>query len=159
MTSIAQPSTFNNPMKPFFDSSTISLLEKVAIFGERRHEVLAGNIANINTPNYRMRDLPVDAFQSALKRAVEQLRESESLPASLGTADKSAKKTIDELFPQTLFDAVKSPPSNITFQDANNRSIERQIMELTKNNMMQNFAIELMRAQYGMLQTAISERL
>lgn len=145
-------------MKPFFDASTISLLEKVAIFGERRHEVLAGNVANINTPNYRMRDLPVDAFRNALTQAVQQQQESDQVPDSLGSAETKAQKSIDELFPHTLFDAVKSPPANITFQDANNRSVEQQMMELTKNNMMQNFAIELMRAQYGMLQTVISER-
>lgn len=146
-------------MKPLFDSSTISLLEKIAIFGERRHEVLSGNVANINTPNYRMRDLPTDEFQTALKQAVEQQRQPGAPPPSLGSENSNSRKTIDELFPQRLFDAVKSPSSNITFQDANNRSIEKQVMELTKNNMMQNFAIELMRAQYGMLQTAISERL
>lgn len=146
-------------MKPLFDSSTISLLEKVAIFGERRHEVLAGNVANINTPNYRMRDLPVDAFQHALKKAVEQQRQTEAAATSSGGPAEQAPESMNKLFPRQLFETVKAAPENITFQDANNRSIEQQMMELTKNNMMQNFAIELMRAQYGMLQTAISERL
>jgi flagellar basal-body rod protein FlgB len=50
------------------DSTTVGLLEKLAIFGERRQEILAGNVANIDTPGYKPRDLPVSEFQQALKR-------------------------------------------------------------------------------------------
>lgn len=149
-------------MKPLFESSTLSLLEKVATFGERRHEVLAGNIANINTPNYRMRDLPVAEFQKALKQAVEQQRDASQInsPRSLQTNSAAANRSssIEELFPDQLFQAVQSPAGNITSQDGNNRSVEQEMMKLTKNNMVQNVAIELMRAQYGLLQAAISER-
>jgi len=128
-------------------SSTIPLLEKMAVFGERRQQVLASNIANIDTPKYKTRDLPVEDFQQALKEAVSRNR-------SLSTTSQ----TDSELFPETLFQAVKASPQNITFQDANNRSIEHEMMEMTKNTMMQNYAIELMRAQMTMLQIAISER-
>ena len=55
-----------------FNSSTIPLLAKVAAFAERRHEALAGNVANISTPDYRTRDLPVADFRSALEEAVSQ---------------------------------------------------------------------------------------
>ena len=128
------------------------------MFGERRHEVLAGNIANINTPSYRMRDLPVDAFREALKRAVEQQRESVAQSSSSSAAGPIVQTPVEDFFPGWLFEAVQAPAKNITFQDANNRSIETQLMELTKNSMMQNFVIELMRTQFSMLQNAISER-
>jgi flagellar basal-body rod protein FlgB len=143
-------------MKPLFDSTSLSLLEKVAVFGERRHEVLAGNIANVNTPNYRMRDLPVDDFKNALEEAV--LKQNNTSDASQ-TGDTSSASIREKLFPDKLFQAIEAPADNLTFQDANNRSMESQMMELTKNNMMQQFAIELMRLQYSMLQTAITERL
>ena len=128
-------------------SSTIPLLEKMAVFGERRQQVLASNIANIDTPEYKTRDLPVEDFLQALKEAVSRNR-------SLSTTSQ----TDSELFPETLFQAVEASPRNITFQDGNNRSIEHEMMEMTKNTMMQNYAIELMRAQMTMLQIAISER-
>src|SRR5262249_58624906 len=57
-----------------FNSSTIPLLAKVAAFAERRHEALAGNIANISTPDYRTRDLPVADFRAALEEAVAHSR-------------------------------------------------------------------------------------
>ena len=64
----------------------------------------------------------------------------------------------EELFPRTLFRAVESPPRGITFQDGNNRNIEMEAMELTKNSLLQNVAIELLNAQFTRLQAVISER-
>jgi flagellar basal-body rod protein FlgB len=149
-------------LQPLFDSSVIGLLEKMAVFGERRQEALAGNIANIDTPNYKMRDLPVAAFQKALKNAVAGRHQihSPNLTFSEQTqpAHTQAAKSLAELFPDTLFQASDSQARNITFQDGNNRSIENQVMEMTKNLMMQNFAVELMSAQMHMFETVISER-
>ncbi|MEZ6046931.1 MAG: hypothetical protein R3C11_15390 [Planctomycetaceae bacterium] len=53
-------------LNSIFDQTSIPLLEKVAQFGQKLHEVLAGNLANVDTPDYRPRDLPVDDFQQAL---------------------------------------------------------------------------------------------
>lgn len=141
------------------NNSTISLLQKAAVFGERRHEILAGNIANVSTPDYQMRDLPVAEFQQALKDAVQQIQ----APPETGRGTSSGQvdqtpPTLDELFPHKLFEAVKSPKDNLTFHDANNRSIEHQTMSLTKNSMMQNYLLELLRFQMTSLQTVISER-
>lgn len=149
-------------LEPLINSETIGLLEQVAAFGERRHEVLAGNIANIDTVDYRTRDLPVEAFQHALKEAVAA--RTRSTPAA-GAASLSSQRptsipvrSLKELFPHKLFQPVESPPNNLTFHDGNNRSIEHEVMELTKNSMMQRFAVELMTSQMNLLQSVISER-
>ena len=52
-----------------FDNTTIPILQEVASFAQARHHVLAGNIANVDTPGYRVRDLSVDTFQERLKEA------------------------------------------------------------------------------------------
>lgn len=143
-------------VESILNSSSYGLLEKMAVFGERRQEVLAGNVANIDTPNYKTRDLPVENFQRALKEAVEN-RQKTSSASPFSTASR-ANTSGRALFPEELFQAVEASPQNITFQDANNRSIEHEVMEMTKNTLMQNFAIELMRTQLAMLQTAISGR-
>ena len=54
-----------------FDSTTIPVLEQVVTFNQTRHEILAGNIANLDTPGYRIRDISPDAFQEKLKDAIE----------------------------------------------------------------------------------------
>lgn len=44
------------------------------MFTERRHELLASNIANLDTPDYRARDLSVDRFQNALADSIENTK-------------------------------------------------------------------------------------
>jgi len=164
-------------LQPLFEGTTIPLLEKLAAFGERRHEVIAGNIANIDTPDYKTRDLPVEAFQKALRSAIAQRRGASSpglaemsgaqggaaapgSAAMLGAAAAQGPQaaSIDDLFPQELFEVLESPQRNLTFQDAGNRSIEAEFMEMTKNNLTQNFAVELMQAQMALLQAVIREQ-
>jgi flagellar basal-body rod protein FlgB len=151
-------------LQPLLANSPIALLKQVARFAERRQDVLAGNVANIDTPGYRMRDLPLKEFQAALEASLS-MRGSESpqrlptgIPWTLGQPASLGNPTMtEELFPDRLFQArIAQEQPGITFQDANNRSIEHQMMELTKNSMLQNFAMQVMTAQYSQLQAAIS---
>lgn len=152
-------------LEQMLNSKSLPLLEKMAAFTERRQDVLAGNIANIDTPTYKMRDLPVDDFQKALREAVElkskltepAARRSLAMPETLGD-QRPVVTELEELFPRSLFQAREASPQNITFQDDNNRSIESQVMKMTKNSMMQQFAVEVMMAQLNQLFTVISER-
>ncbi|QDU09528.1 flagellar basal body rod protein FlgB [Gimesia aquarii] len=147
------------------NSNSLPLLEKMAAFAERRQEVLAGNIANIDTPSYKMRDLPVKDFQQALREAVQlkdhvprpTAQQSLGMPVSLAN-NQSVKSQLENLFPKSLFEAQEASPQNLTFQDANNRSMESQVMRMTKNSLMQQFAVEVMMAQMNQLMTVISER-
>jgi flagellar basal-body rod protein FlgB len=138
------------------DQTSIPLLEKLAVFGQRRQEAFAGNIANIDTPNYKPRDLPVAQFQQALQAAIAR----RSMFQSAGATEMAAAdaQSFEDLFPEDLFQAVEAPSQDITFQDGSNRSIESQVMEMTKNMMMQTFAVELMTAQLNMLHAVVSER-
>lgn len=58
-------------------SSTIPMLEQVANFSESRHAVLAGNLANIDTPGYHTRDLSPQKFQARLIEAIAQRNKGE----------------------------------------------------------------------------------
>ena len=60
-----------------FQSTTIPVLEQVVNFSQARHTVLAGNIANMDTPGYRARDLSVETGSRVLLDAVaERLQHS-----------------------------------------------------------------------------------
>ena len=139
------------------NGTTIPLLQQVAKFAERRQDVIAGNIANVSTPDYRMRDLPVEKFQQALNEAVAGRVETTSnspqwkfqTPASPGAV---------EPFNDELFQAVEAEPQGVTFHDGNNRSIEHQMMEMTKNSLLYNSAVELMKSQFNRLQAIVAER-
>ncbi|MCH7987683.1 MAG: hypothetical protein IID46_00880 [Planctomycetes bacterium] len=143
-------------MNTLFESGSLTILENIARFGERRHEVLAGNVANISTPGYRMRDLPVGQFQQALEKVIMQ-RGQRSQGVDYKNVNVQTSQREYNPFPSQLFDAVDVQSVNLTFQDANNRSIEHQMMEMTKNKMMQAFAISLLQTQYQMLESAIRE--
>ena len=148
-------------MGSMFDGTTIPLLEKIARFADKRHDALTANVANIDTPNYHRRDLPVEAFEKALREAVANGK----MRVEQGEAATSGSSAIGSLgarsgspFPEQLFQAIEAQSPSLTFQDNNNRSIEHEIMEMTKNNLMQSFAITLMNTQFGMLQAAIREQ-
>ena len=54
-------------LSSMFQSSTLPVLEQVVNFTEARHGVLAGNIANLDTPGYKTRDLSPELFQERLE--------------------------------------------------------------------------------------------
>jgi flagellar basal-body rod protein FlgB len=135
-----------------FDSSTLPALEQVVNFSQARHNVLAGNIANLDTPGYRTRDISPDEFRSRLKEAIDRSRQSISdSPGQLGSfaADQPAENP---------FRAVKESLNSILRHDDGNVSMEQQITELSKNQMQHNLAVNLLASQFRLLQVAISER-
>ena len=140
-----------------FNSTSIPLLEQVVRFSEERHKVLAGNVANIDTPGYQPRDLPVEKFQQALQDAIASRQPAQQQSAGLPPAAQAAKP-VDQFFTPELFQSHTAAAQNITFQDGNNRSVEWGMMELQKNSGMQRFAIEVITSQLNMLQSVISER-
>lgn len=151
-------------LRPLLESTTLPLLKQVARFAERRQDVLAGNIANLDTPGYRMRDLPVQQFQQALEQAIASRHAPSSpghlaLPLEQPGGVTTTPASIEDFFPESLFAAsAPSAQPGITFQDANNRSLEDQFLQMTKNSVLQQFALEVMRTQFDQLQTVISER-
>src|SRR5690349_19922704 len=69
-----------------FSSTTIPALAETVNFAQSRHSVLAGNIANVNTPGYRVRDLNPTSFQERLK---ETFDETGRLPARVASPPHS----------------------------------------------------------------------
>jgi flagellar basal-body rod protein FlgB len=141
-------------LSKIIDTQTLPLLEKVAAFTERRHEVLSGNLANLSTPDYRVRDLSVARFQQALGEAI-------AVQGALGAASPQplpTRQLLEKHFPPELLTAVEASGPGATFQDGNNRNVEHEVMEMSKNALLQSLAIELITTQLSRLQSAISER-
>src|SRR5690606_1061657 len=68
-----------------FSGSTIPVLEQVASFTESRHSILAGNLANLDTPGYKVRDLSEKGFQARLRAALSA-RDSAAQAAAFGAS-------------------------------------------------------------------------
>jgi flagellar basal-body rod protein FlgB len=129
---------------PLFASTTIPILEQVVQFTQARHGVLAGNLANLDTPGYRVRDLSPERFQERLREVAE--RDPYSMPVSPG---ESAYDRFAE---------VKDSMKSILYHDSSDVSLEQQVMEITKNQMQHNLALTIMTSQFRLLQAAISEQ-
>jgi flagellar basal-body rod protein FlgB len=131
-----------------FNATTIPALGEVINFAQARHTVLAGNIANVNTPGYRLRDLSPTEFQQRLKEALAESQRANQ-PVSPGLASSQ---------PGDALRQVRASLENIVYHDDTNIDLEKQVAEMTKNQLLHNFALTVMTDQFQMLQTAISER-
>ncbi len=127
------------------NSSATNVAEQVANFTESRHAILASNIANLDTPGYRVRDLSVQTFQESLKEAVEAQRH----PVSPGIRNYEVNEAMRR---------VKDSMKSILYHDESNVGLEQQVTEVAKNQYMHNLAISVMRSQFQMLEVAVSER-
>lgn len=134
-------------LSQLFAGTTIPALEQVVNFSQARHAVLAGNIANFDTPGYRVRDLSPERFQTRLAAALKQ-RDAEG-PVSPG--DLAA-------FPNRRLEHVSEDMEGLLFHDNSNGALEQQVAALAKNQQQHNLAIAVMTNQFRLLQTAISER-
>ncbi len=122
-----------------FGNSSIGVLDKVISFTESRQRILANNIANIDTPGYKMKDLDIDKFREGLKKEIE---------------NRNA-----ELPRQENIHAKVDYKQYLVFHDRNNRSIEKQITNATENTLLHNVSVELLRSRYALLERAIALRL
>jgi len=149
-------------LSSMFDSSTLPLLEQVVNFTQARHGVLAGNIANLDTPGYRTRDLSVEGFQERLKSAIAARDQAASLPPGYGSPGQAANSPLSRATHnnmQATWDEVRESAKDILYHDDSDVSIEQQITEVSKNQMQHNLALTIMNSQFRLLRTAISERL
>ena len=146
-------------LSSLLNSTTIPLLEQVVNFTEARHGVLAGNLANMNTPGYHTRDLSTEKFQANLKEAVaaqhapadntSPIDKYGSLPSYSGP---SAETTLDP------YRNVKSSLKDILYHDNSDVSMEQQVNEIVKNQTEHNMAIDIMAAQLRLLRAAVTEK-
>lgn len=137
-----------------FNRGRVALAAKVAIYAEARQAVLADNVANIDTPGYKARDLPLGEFQKMLARAARESRESggpirlQSTPSIQVGPDGTM-----------VFQPVERDQNGILFHDQGNRDIETEMSEMVKTTLLHRVAVEVLRGQYESLEAAIRERI
>jgi flagellar basal-body rod protein FlgB len=143
-----------------FSSSSIPVLEQVVNFTEARHGVLAGNVANLDTPGYKTRDLSQSQFQERLKEAIDISREPatptyDSRSFGLTSAQSSQHREANQI---AAFRKVEDSMKSILRHDGDDVSMEQQVNEIVKNQQQHNLAVNIMSAQFRLLKTAITER-
>jgi flagellar basal-body rod protein FlgB len=126
------------------DQGSAPLLEQTLRFTAARQSLIAENVVNVDTPNYRQKDLSVEKFQAMMRERVEGRREAGPGAAGAGFDDIAAE--------------LETPQRGILFHDGNNRSMEHLMSDMAKNAMMHNLCVELLRKQFQSLELALKER-
>jgi flagellar basal-body rod protein FlgB len=135
------------------NSGAIQTLELTTQFAARRHEILAHNIANLSTPNFRMRDVSTTGFQQSLGEAIDRRRREFGGGGPLrfeGTREVEVTKQGLRLNPGT-------PSGNILFHDRNDRDLERSMQALVENLAVFRIATDLLKSRIDVLNASIRE--
>jgi flagellar basal-body rod protein FlgB len=132
-------------------SFTQRLLELSMRAQGTRHEVLTANIANVDTPGYRARDLD---FRSIIRSAVE--------PEDLSVAERDRRMEQVANAPLDVESAIYEPefPNDRLGEDrldGNSVSLDRQMALLTENSLAYEANLTLLSRTLANLRYAISE--
>jgi flagellar basal-body rod protein FlgB len=114
----------------WFDSQQTNLLARYMDLTATRQTLITSNIANVDTPGYRTRDID---FSGELQRAMQD--------------DNSG----------TTEPAVREVQGLIARPDGNNVSIDRESLLLSEVQMQFSAAEQLLKSQFKMLNLAINE--
>jgi flagellar basal-body rod protein FlgB len=112
--------------------SQFDLLSKLIDVTVVRHKVLSQNVANVDTPGYRKLSVSFD----------------EMLAAKL---DRHGGKGLREL-PAAIFEDNSTPDRF----DGNNVDIDREMMRLNKNSLLNNTLLQIVSTKTAMMRRAIS---
>jgi len=137
------------------EAGAIPSLETAIRFAARRQGLIAHNIANISTPDFRPLDVSVRGFQGALGEAIDRRRResggmSGPLEIKSGGEIRHDERGNLRLEPRT-------PMRNVLFHDRNNRDVERLMQSLAENAGAFRVATELLRSHKQTITSAIRE--
>lgn len=136
-------------------AEALPALEATLRFAGRRQQLIAGNVANLSTPNYQPRDVDPIAFQRALGEAIDTRR---SRTGSSGDLRLGRNREVEQGRDGSLRLHPRTPSDGIAFHDRNNRDIEHLMQDMVENAGMYRVAADLLRSQTGRLMSAIREQ-
>ena len=131
----------------FFDrlmnQTSAPVLEQMLQFTAARHKLILENIASVDLPGYRQKDLSRRKVPGHAPR-----RGSSSATTRLPVRSVST----------TSAPKSSTPRAGMLAHDGNNRSMEQLQSDMAKNGLMHNMVIELLRKQYAQMDMALKER-
>ena len=126
-------------------------LVKALAFNEARLRMIAENIANVHTPGYRTKQLDTNAFQRALREALDARGGDPHKPFVLKSPGEveTGRDGLLRVSPTEV------PVENVLFHDGTNQSIERQMADLAETGMMHELTTALLSGYFDGARKAI----
>lgn len=120
----------------------VNILDKAADAANLRNELLTNNIANVDTPNYKRKDLD---FESVLQGELAGEK-------NLSIAVKNANRELDTLDAQVYTDNA-----SLSYRlDGNNVDINTEEARLAENQIKYQTLVDLMNQEFGRYNTVLS---
>lgn len=123
-------------------SGTISTLEQGLRYSSAKQKVISQNIANVDTPNYKAKDI---SFKTALNEAeVNQL-----------SLNRTNNRHIDHS-PSSNSNTTRIYKNPFTYNESGNSvDIDKEMADLATNQIYYNALIERMNGKFSSLQNVI----
>ena len=131
--------------------NNFKILEKSMDAYTKRAEALADNMANVNTPDYKRKDVQ---FESFLEKA---LYEDGTSVIGRRTDEKHFKIGIENKLDNLETTFVEDKNTKMRY-DGNNVDIEIEKVEQTKNNIRYQFATNKISGGFTLLKSVIKSR-
>ncbi len=138
-------------------SDAIPALKMAVSFAAQRQRILAHNIANISTPDFRPLDAPIAEFQQTLAEAVDR-RRAEPAWGSHGELNWRETRNLRRDDSGRMIVNPSEPSKNVLFHDRNNRDVERMMQDLSENVVAFRMATDLLKSRNDLIRTAIAGR-
>lgn len=120
----------------------INVLNKVADASWKRNEVIANNIANVDTPGYKRKDVQ---FESLLMKAL--------------TGDNSLDKRVANVRTDNLNAQVYTDNANLSYRlDGNNVNIDTETANLAENQIRYYALMDSMQQEFSRLKMVLQSR-
>ena len=125
------------PVKSLF-GNPYRILEKTLDITAKRHGLIASNVANVNTPGYRSKDIP---FKKTLQDAMDNRKvyPVRTHPRHFGARENGSGQ----------YDVVQEKRAGI--------DIEQEMFRLTENNLRYQTGVETLLKKFNGLKYAITE--
>lgn len=126
---------------------TIATLQKSLDLRSQKQQVIAGNIANADTPGYAARRM---SFEENLRRAIK-------------TPEMSGHKTNAKHFPigpsgiSGVQGTITAQKDSVNFGDGNTVSVDEEMLDLAENQLLYEASSQILKKKFSMLKFAVSD--
>jgi flagellar basal-body rod protein FlgB len=117
------------------DMDMINLIEKALNIRTSYHKVISGNIANVETPGYKAKDMD---FKKEIGRAIHSGANSSVIGGDVEITENPDNDGLSSI-------------------DGNTVSVENQIVKLTENQVMFHSLIQVAAKRFAMMKFLIGE--
>lgn len=119
---------------------SFSVLHKILNAAGMRQKVIASNLANVDTPGYKSRDVK---FGNLLNEKIKLLKTDSKHMSNSSDGSVKTEIVLEE---------------GLSWGDRNNVELNKEIAKMTENALIHNTAIKILSSKIKMYKSAISTR-